>query len=87
MVAFRFSRRSGSRVSIYPDIRRLRVLPVSTEVSRVILCPLAQPNKAIGLESHIGSWLACYLEPTVLLAQLHEPRASNHHRKHETDEI
>jgi hypothetical protein len=80
MVAFRFSRRSGSRVSIYPDIRRLRVLPVSTEASRVILCPLAQPNKAIGLESHIGSWLACYLEPTVLLAQLHEPRASSHHR-------
>ena len=80
MVAFRFSRRSGSRVSIYQDIRHLRVLPVSTEVSRVILCPLAQPNKAIGLESHIGSWLACYLEPTVLLAQLHEPRASSHHR-------
>ena len=87
MVAFRFSRRSGSRVSIYPEVRRLRVLPVNTEVSWVILCPLAQPNKAIGLESHIGSWLACYLELTVLLAQLHEPRASNHHRKHETDEI
>ena len=80
MVAFRFSRRSGSRVSIYSEIRHLRVLPVSTEASWVILCPLAQPNKAIGLESHIGSWLACYLEPTVLLAQLHEPRASNHHR-------
>jgi hypothetical protein len=46
-----------------------------------ILCPLAQPNKAIGLESHIGSWLAGYLVPTVLLAQLHEPEASNHHRK------
>ena len=57
--SFRFSRRSGSRVSIYPDIRRLRVLPVNTEVSWVILCPLAQPNKAIGLESQIGSWLAC----------------------------
>jgi hypothetical protein len=80
MVAFRFSRRSGSRASIYPDIRRFCVLPASTEVSWVILCPLAQPNKAIGLESHIGSWLACYLEPTVLLAKLHEPRASSHHR-------
>jgi len=32
----------------------------STEVSVIILCPLAQPNKAVGLESHIGSWLACY---------------------------
>ena len=61
--------------------------PFSTEVSMPILCPLAQPNKAIGLESHIGSWLALCLEPTLLLAQLHEPRASNHHRKHETDEI
>jgi hypothetical protein len=29
----------GSRVSIDPDIRRLRALTVSTEVSRVILCP------------------------------------------------
>jgi hypothetical protein len=46
-----------------------------------------QPNKAIGLESHIGSWLARCLEPTLLLAKLHEPTASNHHRKHETDEI
>src|SRR5664280_3648710 len=52
-----------------------------------ILCPLVQPNKAIGLESHIGSWLARCLEPTLLLAKLHEPTASNHHRKHETDEI
>jgi hypothetical protein len=29
----------------------------------------------------------CRAEPTLLLAQLHEPMASNHHRKHETDEI
>jgi len=42
--------------------------------------PPRTTNKAIGLESHIGSWLACYLEPTVLLAKLHEPRASSHHR-------
>ena len=56
------------------------MLPVSTEASKSILFPLAQPNKAIGLESHIGSWLAGSLEPPVLLAQLHEPRASNHHR-------
>src|ERR1035437_3730915 len=61
--------------------------PFSTEVSMPILCPLVQPNKAIGLESHIGSWLARCLEPTLLLAKLHEPTASNHHRKHETDEI
>jgi hypothetical protein len=87
LVAFRFSRRSGSRVSIDLLVRHLRVLSVSTEVSISILCPLAQPDKAIGLESHIGSWLACCLEPAVLLAQPHEPRASNHHRKHETDDI
>jgi hypothetical protein len=31
--------------------------------------------------------LARCLEPTLLLAKLHEPTASNHHRKHETDEI
>src|ERR1700676_39714 len=61
--------------------------PLGTEVSMPIICPLAQPNKAIGLESHIGSWLARCREPTLLLAQLHEPTASNHHRKHETDEI
>jgi hypothetical protein len=30
---------------------------------------------------------ACYLRPIVLLAQLHEPTASNRHRKHEPDEI
>src|ERR1700724_1978780 len=49
-------------------------------VSIPILCPLALPNKAVGLESQIGSWLASYFKPTFLLAQLHEPRASNHHR-------
>jgi hypothetical protein len=32
-------------------------------------------------------WFPCYLEPTSLASQLHEPNASNHHRKHETDEI
>jgi hypothetical protein len=43
--------------------------------------PLAQPNKAIGLESHIGSWLACYLEPIVpCLRSFTSRRASNHHR-------
>jgi hypothetical protein len=52
----------------------------SNGVSIPILCPLALPNKAVGLESQIGSWLASYLKPTSLLAQLHEPRASNHHR-------
>ena len=34
------------------------MLPFGAEVSIIILCPLAQPNKAVGLESHIGSWLA-----------------------------
>ncbi len=52
----------------------------SNGVSIPILCPLALPNRALGLESQIGSWLASYLKPTFLLAQLHEPRASNHHR-------
>src|ERR1017187_6177802 len=51
----------------------------SNGVSIPILCPLALPNKAVGLESQIGSWLASYLKPTFLLAQLHEPMASNHH--------
>jgi hypothetical protein len=52
----------------------------SDGVSIPILCPLALPNKAVGLESQIGSWLASHFKPTFLLAKLHEPRASNHHR-------
>ena len=52
----------------------------SNGVSIPILCPLALPNKAVSLESQIGSWLASHFKPTFLLAQLHEPRASNHHR-------
>lgn len=41
--------------------------------SRVTICPLAQPNKAVGLESQIGPWLA--QKPTsLLLVQLPEPK-------------
>jgi len=32
----------------------------SNGVSIPIQCPLALPNKAVGLESQIGSWLASY---------------------------
>ena len=45
MVAFRFSRRSGSRVSIYQIVRHLRVLPVSTEVSKLSYAPSHNPIK------------------------------------------
>gem|GEM_PF-6982942 len=58
----------------------------SNGVSIPILCPLALPNKAVGLESQIGSWLASYSKPTFLLAPLHEPRTSNHHRPYETNQ-
>src|ERR1700676_1603072 len=57
--------------------------PFSTGVSMPTICPLAHHNKAIGLESHIGSWSARCLKATLLLANPHEPTASNHHRKHE----
>jgi hypothetical protein len=51
-----------------------------TGASISILCPLVQPNKAVGLESHIGSWLAGYLEPTLLCLRSFTSRRSSHHR-------
>jgi hypothetical protein len=42
--------RSGSRVSILGGFRHT--------VSRATVCPLGQPNQAIGLESQIEPWLA-----------------------------
>ena len=42
--------RSGSRVSIFGGFRH--------SVSRATICPLGQPNKAIGHESQIEPWLA-----------------------------
>jgi len=53
-----FCRRSGSRVSIRNPVR-LRVL-LQHQVSRETLCPLGQPEKAIGHESPIEPWLALH---------------------------
>jgi len=53
-----FSRRSGSRVSIRNPVR-LRVL-FGHQVSRETLCPLGQPEKAIGEKSPIEPWLALH---------------------------
>src|ERR1700733_15726180 len=50
------SRRSGSRVSIHNRVRLNRCL--EHQASRVTLCPLGQPEKAIGRESQIEPWLA-----------------------------
>src|ERR1700686_1163469 len=46
-----FSRRSGSRVSIHNPLRR--ALRVPSRVFRETLCPLGQPEKAIGEKSQI----------------------------------
>jgi hypothetical protein len=54
--------------------------PVQHRRLKSILCPLVQPNKAVGLESHIGSWLAGYLEPTLLCLRSFTSRRSSHHR-------
>src|SRR5208282_4782867 len=62
VVANRFVRCSGSRESIHSLIRRSCTV-MQYRVSGSILCPLGQPNKAIGLKSQIGSWLA--LKPTL----------------------
>jgi hypothetical protein len=35
-------------------------------VSAATLCPLGQPNKAVGHESRIGPWLACFANPSSL---------------------
>jgi hypothetical protein len=50
----RFSQRTGSRASIYQDHRRV---PLKALSLRAIVCPLGQPNKAIGRESQRESWL------------------------------
>ncbi len=55
-----FSARQGSRVSIQGKSRQ--------EVSFPTLCPLGQPNKAVGLESPIKPWLA-HAHPGSLQAQ------------------
>ena len=57
VVAGRFLRRSGSRVSI-PNACRHTVLwhPVSAKT----LCPLGQPEKALGHEPQIEPWLTPY---------------------------
>jgi hypothetical protein len=78
-VANRFSRRSGRGRVSSEFLGALACCSFSAEISMLILCPLVQPNKAIGLESHIGSSLARYLWPTLLLAQLQEPTALNQH--------
>ena len=52
----RFFRRSGSKVSIQQHLRHRSVLR-APQVSLLTLCPLAQPEKAIGHESQIEPWL------------------------------
>ena len=53
----RFFRRSGSRVSIQNPVTTESVLG-APPVSRLTICPLGQPEKAIGHESQIEPWLA-----------------------------
>ena len=52
-----FSRRSGSRVSIQNPVRPRAS---GTKVFRETLCPLGQPEKAIGHEPQIEPWLALH---------------------------
>jgi len=74
MVASRFLRRSGSEESIQWESR-----PVPRHsVSVPTLCPSGQPKKAIGLESHIGPWLALCLP--ALLASFRSRMASTTNR-------
>src|SRR3984885_11269107 len=68
------SRRSGSRVSIHNRVRLNRCL--EHQVSRVTLCPLGQPEKAIGRESQIEPWLA---STTALLAASENKTSNRHH--------
>src|ERR1700688_1719656 len=49
-----FSRRSGSRVSIQNPVRHV----LWHQVFRETLCPLGQPEKAIGEKPQIEPWLA-----------------------------
>src|ERR1035437_10193247 len=51
-----FSRRSGSRVSIHKTVRLRGCF--GHQVFRETLCPLGQPEKAIGEKSPIEPWLA-----------------------------
>src|SRR5215472_5565778 len=56
-MALWFFQRSGSRVSIHNRVTAESVLR-APPVSGLTLCPLGQPEKAIGLESQIEPWLA-----------------------------
>src|ERR1700688_3033096 len=51
-----FSRRSGSRVSIQNPVRHV----LWHQVFRETLCPLGQPEKAIGEKPQIEPWLALH---------------------------
>src|SRR5450755_4730299 len=73
-----FWRRSGSRESIRRKYR-LRVLRHLASV--ITLCPLGQPQKAIGHESLIGPWLPILQPPR--LSVLRSPERRHDHR-HET---
>ena len=45
-----------------------RLVGVPVEVSLLTLCPLGQPNKAIGHESQIEPWLTHIAQPFCLMA-------------------
>jgi hypothetical protein len=75
-----FSRRSGSRVSIFKPVRPSACF--EHQVFRETLCPLGQPEKAIGEKSQIEPWLALHnhsaclrQQPNGVIRQHHESAA------------
>ena len=62
-----FSRRSGSRVSIHNPVR---LACFEHPVFRETLCPLGQPEKAIGEKSQIEPWLALHNRSACLRQEL-----------------
>ena len=70
-----FWRRSGSRESIH---RKFRLCVLPHLVSGPTLCPLGQPQKAIGHESLIGPWLSTEQPPR--LSVLRSPGRRHDHR-------
>jgi hypothetical protein len=70
-----FLRRSGSRESIH---RKFRLCVRRHLVSGSTLCPLGQPQKAIGHESLIGPWLP--IEQPPRLSVFRSPGRRHDHR-------
>jgi hypothetical protein len=63
-----FSRRSGSRVSIFKTVRLNACF--EHQVFRETLCPLGQPEKAIGEKPQIEPWLALHNHSACLRQEL-----------------